>query len=446
MGWIRRLRNSWSNSGSSFDEEARFHLDQRTGEFIRAGMSADQARRAALTRFGSVARASDPTADADLFRWLDDFRRDVGYGLRLLRRSRGFALLAILCLTLGIGASAAVFSWIEGILLRPHPLVLAQNRLFAVAGTDRGGSGDTSVSWPDWLDLERGSTLVDAFIAEKITGTTLNIGDRAERAPGSVVSANYFEALGVHPILGRAFVPGEDTGRNAHPVTVVSYQVWQERFHGDPAIIGRTQMLNGLPHTIVGVAPEGFYGTFVGYAFQFWVPASMQPQFHRGVYKLEDRGARWIEGFVRLKPGVTVAQAQAELSAVMARLETAHPETNRGRGIKLFPAVAHAVQRRRGDAPCARRCARGGAGRAAHRVRKRWQSAARSRVRAAAGDDDPVGAIGCWTRATGQAAADRGGNPLGDFRPRRRCDRHVAPRRACHSDAATQRHRAAVRG
>ena len=337
MGWIRRLRNSWSNSGSSFDEEARFHLDQRTEEFIRAGMSADQARRAALTRFGSVARASDRTADADLFRWLDDFRRDVGYGLRLLRRSRGFALLAILCLTLGIGASAAVFSWIEGILLRPYPLVLAQNRLFAVAGTDRGGSGDTSVSWPDWLDLERGSTLVDAFIAEKITGTTLNIGDRAERAPGSVVSANYFEALGVHPILGRAFVPGEDTGRNAHPVTVVSYQVWQERFHGDPAIIGRTQMLNGLPHTIVGVAPEGFYGTFVGYAFQFWVPASMQPQFHRGVYKLEDRGARWIEGFVRLKPGVTVAQAQAELSAVMARLETAHPETNRGRGIKLFP-------------------------------------------------------------------------------------------------------------
>ena len=152
-----------------------------------------------------------------------------------------------------------------------------------------------------------------------------------------MVSANYFDAIGVHPMLGRGFEPGEDTGRNAHPVTVISYQMWQDRFHGDPAIIGKTQMLNGLPHTIVGVAPKGFYGTFVGYAFQFWVPASMQAQFDAGVYKLEDRGARWIEGFVRLKPGVTIEQAQAEMSAIAARLETEYPETNRGRGVRLFP-------------------------------------------------------------------------------------------------------------
>ena len=96
-------------------------------------------------------------------------------------------------------------------------------------------------------------------------------GDRAERATGSVVSANYFDALGVHPILGRGFEPGEETGRNAHPVVVISYQLWQD-VSGDPDIIGGTQMLNGVRHTIVGVAPEGFYGTFVGYKFQFWVP------------------------------------------------------------------------------------------------------------------------------------------------------------------------------
>ena len=135
------------------------------------------------------------------------------------------------------------------------------------------------MSWPDWLDLQRNSTLVEAFIGEKITGTTLSIGDRAERASGSMVSANYFDAIGVRPMLGRGFEPGEDAGRNAHPVTVISYQMWQDRFHGDPAIIGKTQVLSGLPHTIVGVAPQGFYGTFVGYAFQFWVPASMQSQF-----------------------------------------------------------------------------------------------------------------------------------------------------------------------
>src|ERR1051326_8911844 len=148
------------------------------------------------------------------------------------RRSPGFSLLAVLCLTLGIGANAAVFSWIEGILLRPFPLVVDQDRLFAVVSTNRGSFRD-DMSWPDWLDLQRSSTLVDAFIAEKITGTTLSVGDRAERAPGSVVSANYFDAIGVRPILGRGFVPDEDVGRNAHPVAVISYQMWQERFHGD---------------------------------------------------------------------------------------------------------------------------------------------------------------------------------------------------------------------
>src|SRR5438874_2173131 len=263
--------------------------------------------------------------------------QDLRYGFRMLRRSPGFSLLAILCLTLGIGANAAVFSWIEGILLRPFPLVREQSRLLAVAGTNRGSAGLDDMSWPDFQDLQRNCTLIEAFIAEKITGTTLSVGDRAERAPGSMVSANYFDAIGVHPMPGRGFEPGDDSGANAHPVTVISYQMWQDRFHGDPSIVGKTQTLNGLPFTIVGVAPKGFYGTFVGYAFQFWVPASMQPQFDTGVYKLEDRGARWIEGFVRLKPGVTIAQAQAELSAAMARLENEYPETNRGRGIRLYP-------------------------------------------------------------------------------------------------------------
>jgi predicted permease len=120
-------------------------------------------------------------------------------------------------------------------------------------------------------------------------------------------------------------------------VTVISYQMWQNRFKADPGIIGKTQMLNAMPHTIIGVAPEGFYGTFVGWAMQFWVPASMQELFDPGGYKLEDRDARWIEGFVRLRPGVTPQQAQAEISAVAKQLELAYPATNRGRGIKLYP-------------------------------------------------------------------------------------------------------------
>src|SRR5262250_829757 len=162
----------------------------------------------------------------------------------------------------------------------------------------------------------------------------------AEITTGSIVSANYFDALGVRPILGRGFETAENTGRNAHPVTVISYQMWQERFHGDPTVVGKTQMLNGMPHTIIGVTPEGFYGTFVGWAMQFWVPVSMQETFESGGYKLEDRDARWIESYVRLKPGVSRSQAQQEISAISQRLEKSYPATNRGRSIGIWPLWA----------------------------------------------------------------------------------------------------------
>ena len=276
--------------------------------------------------------------------------QDLRFGFRMLRRSPGFSTLAILCLTLGIGATTAVFSWIEGILLRPFPLVAHQERMMAIAGTDRGvaGAPGTRPMYPGPISrIFRGTARCST--RSSWTGSRAlrsAIGDRADRATGSIVSANYFDALGVRPILGRGFEPAEDSGRNAHPVTVISYQMWKERFHGDPAIIGKTQMLNGMPHTIIGVAPEGFYGTFVGWAMQFWVPASMQERFDPGGYKLEDRGARWIEGFVRLKPGVTPEQAQAEISAVAKRLENDYPATNRGRGVRLFPLVEDSVQQR----------------------------------------------------------------------------------------------------
>jgi macrolide transport system ATP-binding/permease protein len=319
------------------DEELDHHLQLEIADNLRKGMTAEEARFAAQRRFGGVAQTKEIYRETHALPVIQVLWQDLRFGFRMLRRNPGFSSLAILCLTLGIGANAAVFSWIEGILLRPFPLVVHQERMMAVTGTNRAAPGHDDVSWPDFFDFQRNCTLFDAFIVDRIMGTTLNIGDRADRATASVVSANYFEALGIRPILGRAFEPAENFGRNAHPVTVISYQMWTERFHRDPAIIGKTQMLNGMPHTIIGVAPEGFYGTFVGWAMQFWVPASMQERFDPGGYKLEDRGAHWIEGFVRLKPGVTQEQAQAEISAVATRLEAAYPATNRGRGIRLYP-------------------------------------------------------------------------------------------------------------
>lgn len=335
---IYRLAAHFRRRGleEDLDEELRSHLEMATELNVRKGASAEDARREALRSLGGVEQTKELYRDQRGLRIIETTFQDVRFGLRMLRRDPGFSILAILCLTLGIGANAAVFSWVEGILFRPYPAVTHQERLLALTGTERGEAGRTNLSWPDFSDLQRNCTLFDSFFVSKITGTTLSIGDRAERTVGSIVSANYFDAIGVHPVLGRGFEPGEDSGRNAHPVTVISYQLWRGRFKGDPQILGRMQRLNGVLHTIVGVAPEGFYGTFVGWEMQFWVPTSMEEVFEAGGYKLEDRGARWIEAYVRLKPGVTQEQAQEEISSAAKHLEGDYPATNRGRNVKLW--------------------------------------------------------------------------------------------------------------
>ena len=341
-----RLRSLFGKqrADAELDDEIQFHLQSQIEEYTARGMGPDEARYAALRSLGGVAQIRQECRDMRHVNFCDNLLQDLRFGFRMLWRNPGFSAMAILCLTLGIGANAAVFSWIEGLLLRPFPAVAHQDRLVVVVGTnrasgDKGASGSDlcAVSWPDFVDFRRNTTQFDSFIADKIMGTTISIGDRAERVAGSVVSSNYFDALGIHPLLGRGFQPADETGRNAHPVTVISYWMWKERLHGDPGIIGKTQMLNGVQHTIIGVAPESFYGTFVGRPIQFWVPVSMQEVFEPGGYMLEDRSARWIEGFARLKDGVTIAQAQEEISTVAKQLEAQYPATNRGHDVKLFP-------------------------------------------------------------------------------------------------------------
>src|SRR5437667_10729917 len=299
-------------------------------------MLPNEARNAALRQCGGIEQTKEIAREQRVWRWADEFVQDIRYGARMLRRTPGFSILAILCLTLGIGTNAAALSWIEGILIRPYPLVAQQDRMVALSGTIRGAER-SGLSYPDLLDFEKNSTLFESFIIDKITGTTLSAGDRAERAVGGMVSSNYFDALGVRPILGRGFRPEEGTGRNAHPVTVISYMTWKNRYKGDPEIIGKTQYMNGAQHTIIGVAPEKFHGTFIGYSFTFWVPTSMQETFDTTGYKLENRGESWIEGYAFLKPGVTRQQAQAELNTIGQRLENDFPDTNRGRAFQLFP-------------------------------------------------------------------------------------------------------------
>jgi macrolide transport system ATP-binding/permease protein len=325
------------NVEAELGDEIRFHVEYQADVLVANGMSREDARREAVHSLGAVESVKEECREERRMNLLENIAQDLRVGLRMLRRSPGFSILAVLCLTLGIGANAAVFSWIEGILFRPYPLVTHQENLASLTGVARADGENTEISWPDFLDLQRNLTLADAVFGDKITGTTLSIGARAERTIGSIVSANYFDAIGVRPIMGRGFEPGEDVGRDAHPVVVIGYDLWQERFKGDPDIIGKTQRLNGVIHTIVGVAPKGFNGTFVGWAMQFWVPASMEDVFEAGGYKLEDRGARWTEPYIRLKPGVTIAQAQQEASALAARMEQQYPEADRGRGFRVWP-------------------------------------------------------------------------------------------------------------
>lgn len=337
--WLSRLVGLFQKNkrDEEMNAELQGHLELLTQRKIEEGMEPGAARAAARREFGGLEQIKEAAREQRVWLSAEEFWQDLRFGARMLFHSPGFSILAILCLTLGIGTNAAVLSWIEGILIRPYPLVAHQDRMFAFNATTRGVTGYTGLSFPDFLDYEKNSTLFESFIVDRIMGTTLSVGDRAERTPGGIVSANYFDALGVRPILGRGFRPEEGMGRNAHPVTVISYRAWKDRYGGDPNIIGRNQILNGIQHTIVGVAPEKFHGTFIGYSFSFWVPTSMQEAFDTTGYKLEDRSARWIEGFAFLKPGVTRQQAEAELHAISQRLEKDYPEINRGHDLALAP-------------------------------------------------------------------------------------------------------------
>ena len=344
-GWRRYFRPLWRSGRADVDDELHFHLDMTVERLVAEGWTPAAARAEAERQFGAVAALREECLAIDQRRrrrlavvdWATDFVQDLRGGVRMLWRSPGFSSLALLCLILAIGANATIYSWIEGILLRPYPLVVQQDRLYALAGTARGTPGYTANAWPDLKDLERSSTLVQSFIANDITGTTLSVGEHAERVPGGIVSANYFDAIGVRPLLGRGFELGEDVGRNAHPVVVIGYRLWQERFNGDRGALGKKLVMNGVPHTVIGVTPPEFAGTFVGYVFQFWVPASQDEVFDPTGYKQDNRAAQWVEAMVRLKPGVTRDQAQTELSQLMQQLEQQYPDADRGRGVELVP-------------------------------------------------------------------------------------------------------------
>jgi len=255
--------------------------------------------------------------------------QDVRYAVRTLAKSPAFAAVAVLSLALGIGANTAIFSVANALLLRPLLLGAPQQLVGVQKRTSEGEGQEFSVSYPDYQFYRDHNQVFTGLLCWGEATMSLTAGGEAEQSFGMVVSGNYFDVLGVRPAQGRFFVPEEDATPGARPVAVLSYGTWQRLFGGDPAAVGRTVTLNAQQFTVVGVAPQQFVSTVPLYAPDVWVPMMMQQQVVPGSDMLHARNAEWLHMVGRLRPGVTKAQAQAQLSTLALQVRAAHPEDAR---------------------------------------------------------------------------------------------------------------------
>jgi predicted permease len=270
--------------------------------------------------------------------------QDLRYGFRVLRASPGFAAVAVLSLALGIGANTSIFSVVNAALLRPLPVTDPDRLVFVFNGTQ--ASPYSTSSYPDYLDYrDKNDVFSDVLTYSSIT-VSARSDDQTDLLSGSIVSGNFFDMLGVRAALGRTFLPDEDQTPNAHPVAVISHGLWERRFGSDAKVIGQELTLNGHAFAIVGVTPPEFHGPEVLETNDIYVPVMMQALVRppRGGFSgdlnpdlLSKRGPRWLRIIGRLKPGVSIEQAQAAMTTVAAGLEQAYPDTNRGTIATLFP-------------------------------------------------------------------------------------------------------------
>jgi ABC-type antimicrobial peptide transport system permease subunit len=263
--------------------------------------------------------------------------QDLRYAVRLLVRNPLFALTAIVSLAIGIGANTAIFTIASALLFRSPSGVADPARLVDI-GRSQDGQGFDNGSYPNYLDIRARSTMFDGVYAYRLGPEPMSLGseDGAERVFGDMVSQNYFTVLGTRPAIGRLFsaIDSEQTG--AAPVVVLSHAFWQRRFNADRAVVGQTIRLNGRSFTVIGVAPESFHGTSV-FAGDLWVPITMIGDVspRRSISILTSRESVWLVMGGRLKPGVTVKQAQAELTTIGQALEREFPVENRGKGLRV---------------------------------------------------------------------------------------------------------------
>jgi predicted permease len=270
---------------------------------------------------------------------LDSWLHDVRYAIRLLRRNPVFTLTAVVSLAIGIGANTTIFTIANALLFKSPPGVADASRLVDV-GRSQDGQGFDNSSYPNYLDIRARNTVFDGLYAQRLGSEPMSLGGRdgAERIYGSLVSSNYFSVLGTRAAVGRFFSPDDGEEPGAAPLVVLNYAFWQRRFAGDPSVAGRAITLNGRPFTVVGVAAEGFHGTTV-LSTDLWAPLTMidQAMPRRSASLLTSRPSVWLAMGGRLKPGITVQRARAELENIGRALEREFPQDNRGKGLVVVP-------------------------------------------------------------------------------------------------------------
>ena len=264
---------------------------------------------------------------------METLLQDIRFGFRQLVKKPGFAALAIISMALGIGANTSIFSLIDTAVLRPLA-VEEPSQLVEVYGTANKGADIGIQSYPNYKDYRDRNTVFSGLAVYRVVVASLRVNNTSQRVYGYLVSGNYFDVLGVKPMLGRAFLPEEDKTPESHPVAVIGYSSWQRRFASDPSIIGKTVDFNSRPFTVIGVAPKGFIGTEVCYDPEMYIPIMMAKTIEPNNSFLERRDSNGLFAVGRLKPGVTFAQAQASLEALTAQMAHEYKELV-GRGVRL---------------------------------------------------------------------------------------------------------------
>jgi putative ABC transport system permease protein len=309
-------------------EEFESHLQMHIDDNIRAGMSPERARREALVKFGGMEAAKETVRETSRLVWIETALRDVRYALRGLRLNPGFATTAVLSLTLGIGASVAIYTVADNLLLRPLPYPDAKQLVMLYEMNPHRGYAHNVISPGNYFDWKAQSSSFSAIGGFFDFHLILGDGKRTEEKDAQAVSGEVLPTLRVKPIRGRLFTMKDDKD-DAH-VAVISYRLWQEWFGGDEGVIGRQLQVNSRPFTVIGVLPPDFY--FNTRTSDVWLTLGLKPADN-----LRKTQGRWMWAMARLKPGVSLSQARAEMTGIAQRLEIAYPEFDKGWGINVVP-------------------------------------------------------------------------------------------------------------